>query len=63
MQVQLSKETVVDELTARLAARRLIAQDRRAAYERLSLVINGEPGWSAKSARTQLVAIARRTAA
>jgi hypothetical protein len=64
MQVQLSKETVVDELTARLAARRSIAKDRRAAYERLSLAINGEPRWwSAKSARTQSVAISHQTAA
>jgi hypothetical protein len=63
MQVQLSKATVVDELVARLAERRSIAQDRRTAYERLSLAINGEPRWSARSARTQPVAISHRMAA
>ena len=60
MNGRLSKDAVVDELAARLAARRVIATGRRAGYERLALAVNRQ---QRQSDRTPPVIVSAQMAA
>jgi ribosomal protein L17 len=60
MNGRLSKDAVVDELAARLAARRVIATGRRAGYERLALAVNRQ---RRQSDRTPMVIVSAQMAA